>query len=92
MADMTLTQEAMAGFVNLCHSFPQLPILTHELHIKYDKEADVMYILFDKDAKTYLSRDGDDGILWEYDINNRLVGVTILDASTRSKEIDNKVK
>ena len=61
------------------------PILPHELHIRYDQEADVMYILFDKDAKIYLSRDGDDGILWEYDINNRLIGVTILDASTQAK-------
>ena len=60
------------------------PILPHELHIRYDQEADVMYILFDKDAEIYLSRDGDDGMLWEYDINNRLIGVTILDASTQA--------
>ena len=92
MADMTLTQEAMTSVVNLCHNLTQLPILPHELHIRYDQEADVMYILFDKDAKIYLSRDGDDGILWEHDRNDRLVGVTILDASTRAREIDNKVK
>ena len=40
--------------------------------------------MFDKDSRTYISRDGDDDVLWEYDVNGRLVGVTIMDASMRT--------
>ena len=58
-------------------------LLCDELYVRYDKEADVLYVMFDKDSKVYLSQDGDDDVLWEYDINNRLVGVTIMDISTR---------
>ena len=58
--------------------------MSYMLTLRYDKEADVLYVMFDKDSKIYLSRDGDDDILWEYDINNRLVGVTIMDVSMRT--------
>jgi len=61
----------------------KLPILSNELYVRYDKEADVLYVMFDKDSKVYLSQDGTDDVLWEYDINDRLVGVTIMDASMR---------
>jgi uncharacterized protein YuzE len=86
MADMTLTQETMNRFVALCHVIPQLPVLSDELYFRYDQEVEVLYIMFDRDSKIYLSRDGDDGILWEYDREDRLIGVTILDASKRSEE------
>jgi len=65
-------------------SFAKLPISNNELYVRYDEEADALYVMFDKDSKVYLSRDGDDDILWEYDINNRLIGVTIMDASMRT--------
>jgi uncharacterized protein YuzE len=86
MADMTLTEETMNRFAALCHVIPQLPVLGDELYFRYDQEVDVLYIMFDRDSKTYLSRDGDDGILWEYDRDDQLIGMTILDASTRSED------
>ena len=59
-------------------------LLSRRIGIRYDEEADVLYIMFDKDSKIYISRDGADDVLWEYDVNNRLVGVTIMDASKRA--------
>ncbi len=58
--------------------------LFNELYARYDKEADALYVMFDKDSKVYLSRDGADDVLLEYDINERLVGLTIMDVSTRT--------
>ena len=84
MAAATLTQETVNHFANLCHVIPQLPLLSNELYIRYDREADVLYIMFDKNSQIYLSRDGDDDILWEYDKDDRLIGITILDASMRA--------
>ena len=78
-----LTKETLNGFANICNVMTKLPILSNELYVRYDEEADVLYVMFDKDSKVYLSRDGDDDVLWEYDVNNRLVGVTIMDASMR---------
>ena len=79
-----LTKETLNSFANICGVITELPILSNELYIRYDKEADVLYIMFDEDSKVYLSRDGDDDVLWEYDINGRLVGVTIMDVSMRT--------
>ena len=79
-----LTKETLNGFANICNVMTKLPILSNELYVRYDEEADVLYVMFDKDSKVYLSRDGDDDVLWEYDINGRLVGVTIMDASMRT--------
>ena len=69
--------------MDIAYSINGIPILSDELYVRYDKEADVLYVMFDKNSKVYLSRDGNDDVLWEYDINDRLVGVTIMDASMR---------
>jgi len=86
-----LTKETLNSFANICNVMTKLPILSNELYVRYDKEADVLYVMFDKDSKVYLSRDGDDDILWEYDINERLVGVTIMDVSMRQAVTSQKM-
>jgi uncharacterized protein YuzE len=51
--------------------------------VDYDKEADVLYISLQRPQKATNTRITDDGILLRYQ-GERLVGVTVLDASTRS--------
>ena len=79
-----LTKETLNSFAKICNVITKLPISNNELYVRYDEEADVLYVMFDKDSKVYLSRDGTDDVLWEYDINDCLVGVTIIDASMRT--------
>jgi uncharacterized protein YuzE len=51
--------------------------------VDYDKEADVLYISLQRPQKATNTRITDDGILLRYQ-GEHLVGVTVLDASTRS--------
>lgn len=51
--------------------------------IDYDKEADVLYISFHRPQQATDSEMTDDGILFRYR-NKQLVGITVLDASTRA--------
>ncbi len=51
--------------------------------VDYDKEADVLYISFERPQKATDSEMTDDGILLRYR-DDQLVGITVLDASTRS--------
>ena len=50
--------------------------------VDYDKEADVLYINFARPQKATDTEMTDEGILLRYR-DDQLVGVTILDASTR---------
>lgn len=52
-------------------------------NVDYDQDADVMYISFKRPQKATDTQMTDDGILLRYR-NDELVGITILDASTRS--------
>lgn len=65
-----------------------IPLLLHfpttKFWVDYDREADVLYISFDRPQNATDSEMTDEGILLRYR-ENRLVGMTILDASTRSK-------
>lgn len=54
--------------------------------VDYDSEADVLYISFERPQKATDSQMTDDGILLRYR-GERLVGITILDASTRTGKI-----
>jgi uncharacterized protein YuzE len=54
-----------------------------KLFVDYDKEADVLYVTFTEEAAIYMSDLTDDDILLEYDKDEHLVGVTILDISQR---------
>ncbi len=63
-----------------------IPLLLHfpstKFWVDYDREADVLYISFDRPQNATDSEMTDDGILLRYH-EERLVGMTILDASTR---------
>ena len=51
--------------------------------VDYDKEADVLYISFRHPQKATGTRSTDDGILLRYH-GKELVGITVLEASTRA--------
>ena len=53
-----------------------------KMWIDYDKEADVLYISFNRPQKATDSEMSKDGILHRYR-GNKLVGLTILEASKR---------
>ncbi len=65
----------------LCPILAGFPIAN--LHLRYDAEADVLYVKFADSRPVYQSELTDDDILVEYDSRRRIVGVTILDASRR---------
>jgi uncharacterized protein YuzE len=52
--------------------------------VDYDREADVLYISFQRPQKTTDSKMTDEGILLRYR-DNKLVGITVLEASTRKR-------
>ncbi|WP_202320210.1 DUF2283 domain-containing protein [Archaeoglobus neptunius] len=53
---------------------------TGKFHVDYDKEADVLYISFERPQKATETEVTDEGILLRYR-ENKLVGITILNAS-----------
>ena len=53
-----------------------------KFQVDYDKEADVLYLSFERPQKATDTETGEDGIIRRYR-DGRLVGLTILDASTR---------
>jgi uncharacterized protein YuzE len=57
-------------------------ILKNKVWINYDKEADVLYLSFEKPQKATDSEMRDDGVLFRYK-REKLVGITILEASKR---------
>jgi len=42
-----LTKETLNGFANICSVITKLPILSNELYVRYDEEADVLFVMFD---------------------------------------------
>ena len=83
----TLERENIQQAMNLC------PFLTHlpqkELYARYDEEADVLYLQFQRPANIHNSEIRDDGIIIEYDNSDNIVGLTILEASTRGMILNN---
>ncbi len=55
----------------------------HRFWVDYDEKADVLYISFRRPQKATNTELTDDGVLLRYR-GEQLVGLTILDASTRS--------
>ena len=53
-----------------------------KMWIDYDKEADVLYIIFNRPQKATDSEMHENGILFRYK-GDELVGITILEASKR---------
>ena len=76
-----LEQKSIRQAIDLC------PFLTHlprkELYARYDEEADVLYLQFQRPANIHISEIRDNGIIIEYDNADNIVGLTILEASTR---------
>ena len=54
----------------------------NKVWIDYDKEADVLYLSFERPQKATDSEMRDDGVLLRYK-RDKLVGITILEASKR---------
>nr|VFK43366.1 MAG: Uncharacterized protein YuzE [Candidatus Kentron sp. TC] len=72
---------------SLCHVVAQsIPLLldfpTRRFSVDYDRDADVLYISFERPQNATDSEMTEDGFLLRYR-GEQLIGVTILDASTR---------
>jgi uncharacterized protein YuzE len=67
--------------------FQAIPLLVDfpvsRFWVDYDPEADVLYISFQRPQKATDTEMSDEGILFRYR-GKQLVGITVLDASTRS--------
>jgi uncharacterized protein YuzE len=60
----------------------KLPV--EHVWVDYDKEADVLYLSFRKPQRAKKTVETDDDILIRKD-GNKIVGITILNASTRGR-------
>ena len=80
MAQKVATKD-LSELARLCPILAGFPI--HRMNLRYDSEADVLYVKFADSAPIYQSELTDEDILVEYDANRNIVGVTILEASTR---------
>lgn len=54
------------------------------MKVKYDKEVDVLYIVFSS-KKIKESDEGKPGIIIDYDKQGSIVGIEVLDASKKMK-------
>jgi len=80
MAEQLLNKQTVAPVFKAVPYLAQLP--SSRLWADYDSEADVLYISFERPQKATDSEMTDDGILYRYR-GERLVGITVLDASQR---------
>jgi uncharacterized protein YuzE len=67
--------------------FQAIPLFIHfpspRFWVDYDKEADVLYISFERHQKATDTEMTEEGVLFRYR-DDQLVGITVLDASTRT--------
>ncbi len=80
MAPRTLNPKLLENVSGVVSNLIKLP--THRLWTDYDAEADVLYLSFERPQQATDSFLRDDGILVRYR-DEKLVGITIFDASTR---------
>ena len=59
-------------------------LFSNKINVDYDIEADVLYISFDRPQRATDSIMKENGVLFRYR-DDKLVGITILEASTRDK-------
>lgn len=77
----TIEKSAIAGALSLARQVGKLP--ASKLWLDFDAEADVLYISLNRPQKATQTVELEDrGILLRYR-GKRLVGITVLDASTR---------
>jgi uncharacterized protein YuzE len=80
MAIETLEEKVIAYLLEATANLVKLP-KTH-MWLDYDREADVLYLHFEEKPTSNHSQMRDDGIIFDYR-DDRLVGLTILEASHR---------
>ena len=80
MAQKVATKD-LRQLARLCPILKGFPI--HRMNLRYDEEADVLYVKFAKTKPIHTSDLTRDDILVEYDADKNIVGVTILEASSR---------
>jgi len=81
MAKEIIKEEILSEVFKATPHLLKFPVT--KMWIDYDKEADVLYISFDRPQKATDSEMSKDGILHRYR-GEKLVGITILDASKRN--------
>lgn len=81
MAEKALKDETLKEIFESVSHLIKFP--TTRMWIDYDKEADVLYISFNRPQKATDSEMLDNGIILRYK-DDTVVGVTILDASRRN--------
>lgn len=80
---MALTKLQTKDVTRILNAVPGLVDLpTKKLWVDYDEDADVLYLSFRRPQKADDSELRDDGIILHRN-RDRIVGVTILEASTR---------
>jgi len=80
MAPEVLEEESIGYLLEATANLIKLP--RTQMWLDYDPEADVLYLHFEEKPTSNHSELRDDGIIFDYQ-DNRLVGLTILEASCR---------
>ena len=80
MATTVNSVDLIKNSVDLISGYLQFPL--EHMWIDYDSEADVLYLSFRKPQRATTTIEADNDILIRKD-GDTLVGITILDASTR---------
>jgi uncharacterized protein YuzE len=80
MATQILEQPSLNYLFKAMVNFIKLP--AKKMWLDYDTEVDVLYVHFEEKPTSTHSEMNDDGIILDYR-GERLVGLTILDASQR---------
>ena len=84
MADFAVSADGVPVLNSIFQAMPLLiDFPVRRFWVDYDKEADVLYISLRRPQKATNTKMTDDGMLLRYQ-GEQLVGVTVLDASTRS--------
>jgi uncharacterized protein YuzE len=83
MAKEILSKESIEEVFKAVPHFLSLPAA--KFWVDYDKEADVLYISFQRPQKATDSEMLEDGVILRYR-GDKMVGLTILDASKREKD------
>ena len=77
MAIRELTNTTKAELLEKAKKRIKLP--TNPLEVKYQKDADLLLLLFSKDKCTNSKVDMETGLIYNYDAQNKLVSIEILD-------------
>ena len=82
--EKTMNQETARSIFRAVPSLVGIP--ARRYWVDYDDEADVLYVSFERPQKATDTEMTEDGLLMRYR-GEELVGITVLDASTRAEEI-----